>query len=174
MNIIGISGLAGSGKDTIADILCSKHRYIKVSLADVMKRFAMELWDIPKECLWGPSHLRGTELPVRVPGTGEALTVRKILQHLGTEGGRAIDSDVWVRYTMRIAKTLMTRVSGKYYADNEFFYTPESGLKTNILSGDFTSPKGVVIADCRFLNEISLIRDEGGLLLRVKRPGAGL
>ena len=34
--------------------------------------------------------------------------------------------------------------------------------------------KGVVIADCRFKNEINLLRNAGGKLVRVIRSGAGL
>jgi hypothetical protein len=171
MNIIGISGLAGSGKDTIADYLYFKHVYQKVSLADVMKRFVMEVWGVDKECLWGPSHLRGATLPVKIPGTDETLTVRKILQHLGTEGGRAIDNDVWARYAMRVAKTLILPhpLTGR----RDYVYTPEYGLK-QLHPDAQCGYAGVTIPDCRFVNEIKLIREEGGILLRVKRPGSGL
>jgi hypothetical protein len=162
MKIIAIAGLAGSGKDTIADILVNEHGYVKISLADVMKRFVRELWNIPDENLWGPSHLRSTELPIITP-SGDKLTVRKILQHFGTEGGRAIDHDVWIRYTMRIAQLILSNTKYHYSYLNGWY-----------LSDKDNTYQGVIVPDCRFINECEYIKAAGGILWRVKRPGAGL
>lgn len=58
MNLIGITGKAGSGKDTVADILCRNHGFVRVTLADVMKRFCKEIFGFADEQLWGPSEFR--------------------------------------------------------------------------------------------------------------------
>lgn len=60
MNIVGISGQAGSGKDTVADCFVD-NGYTKVSLADPMKRLAYNVFDFSEEQLWGPSERRNAE-----------------------------------------------------------------------------------------------------------------
>lgn len=191
MNIIGISGQAGSGKDTAADMLLAKEGFIKISLADPIKRFARELWDFSEQQLWGSSQYRNKpdeRYPITVPyfvigfgipdpGKVEYLTPRKVLQHLGTEGGRALDYDVWIRYSIKIATTLLT-------TKKEYCYSPSLGLQPYTQSypqGEFPTienfpeqVRAVVIADVRFKNEIQFIKQAGGKLIRVNRPGAGL
>jgi len=178
MNIIGISGLAGSGKDTAADMILQHKGIVKVSLADPIKRFAKEMWDFSDDQLWGQSQFRNAPDPRYEVKPGEFLTPRHVLQHLGTEGARAIDYDVWIRYTIRIAKTLLEAKPG------EFCYSSQEGLQSYIEQypqGEFERMEGfpekvkvVVIPDVRFKNEIQHIRGAGGIMLRVIRPGAGL
>ena len=56
--IVGITGLAGSGKDTAADFLVKNHGFVKVALADVLKRACKEFFAFTDEQLWGPSEKR--------------------------------------------------------------------------------------------------------------------
>lgn len=58
MNIIGITGAAGSGKDTVADILVKNHGFVRVALADPMKRFCKGIFGFTDEQLWGESEKR--------------------------------------------------------------------------------------------------------------------
>jgi hypothetical protein len=58
VNIIGISGFAGSGKDTVANFLLENDGFIKLSLADPIKRFAMDTWEFSEEQLFGDSKYR--------------------------------------------------------------------------------------------------------------------
>jgi hypothetical protein len=47
---IGITGLAGSGKDTIADIICKHFNYRKLSFAAALKNFCSQAgWDGNKD-----------------------------------------------------------------------------------------------------------------------------
>lgn len=55
--LLAVSGLAGTGKDTVADILC-KGSLVKVALADPLKRIARDVYDFSDEQLWGPSYKR--------------------------------------------------------------------------------------------------------------------
>jgi len=198
--IIGISGEAGSGKDAVGTAI-KKHAqthlkkiYQKVAMADPMKRICRDVYDFSDEQLWGPSEKRNEpdrryprgECPEcggkgdRVyedmpPGTpalqpcmmchGEKviyLTPRYALQQLGTEWGRDCYSDTWVSLIVRIAQTVLK---------GEGSYTQKWGL---MVPGDSLVVSGILVPDVRHLNEIKCIRDAGGTLIRVVRPGAGL
>lgn len=92
--------------------------------------------------------------------TGE-LTPRYVLQTLGTEWGRALDGDVWVKYAREQALRLLG-----------------GGLTYNRLEG-LTDVKGavppnfIVITDGRFANEVIRIKEVGGQAIQVIRPGSG-
>lgn len=100
--IIGLTGLAGSGKDTVADVLQAHHRFAKVLLADPVKRICQDVFGWSYERLWGPSQNRNEPDP-----DWDGLTARHALQTLGTEWGRAMHPDVWARRAIREAKTIL-------------------------------------------------------------------
>lgn len=56
--IIGLSGLAGSGKDAAADVLINEFNFARIALADPMKRFLSELFQFTDVQLYGPSEER--------------------------------------------------------------------------------------------------------------------
>lgn len=60
MNIIGVTGQAGAGKDEVAGRLVSKHGFAQLSLADPMKRFGLNVFGFDVIQLWGPSSARNT------------------------------------------------------------------------------------------------------------------
>lgn len=59
--ILGISGHAGAGKDTAADHLVEKYGFVKLSLADELKRWTRKSFGFTNEQLWGPSANRNAE-----------------------------------------------------------------------------------------------------------------
>jgi hypothetical protein len=170
--IIGISGLAGSGKDTAADFLVQDHGFVRVALADKLKRVCRDVFDFTEEQLWGPSSRRNEEdkrYPRRLNKDGsklEYLTPRYALQTLGTEWARDCYESIWTYDALRTAKVLLK--------DSSFHYNPQLGLQ-NCTAGSLCNirAKGIVIPDVRFKNEMELIRDAGGHLVRMKR-GNGL
>lgn len=60
MKLIAISGNAGAGKDTAADILVDDYEYVRISLADPIKRFGKRIFGFSDKQLWGPSEFRNT------------------------------------------------------------------------------------------------------------------
>jgi hypothetical protein len=147
----------------------------------------MDVWDFTEEQVFGPSQFRNAQDPRYEVSPGNFLNPRLTLQNLGTEGVRAIDNDAWIRYAIRTAKTLLSA------ANYELAYSPALGLVPYNSLRDIpydnygkgperfeTVPNfprkvlGVVVADCIFRNELKNIREAGGKLIRVIRPGAGL
>lgn len=90
------------------------------------------------------------------------LTPRYALQMLGTEFGRHCYEPIWVEYALRMAKNL-DGLPGR-------MYTAQRGLRATM----GPNLAGVAIPDCRFRNEILAVRNAGGKVIRIVRPGAGL
>lgn len=149
--IIGLVGHSGTGKDTVADYLVMKYKFVKVSLADPLKRICKDVFDFSDEQLWGSSEKRN--LP---DSRYKGLTPRKALQLLGTEWGRAVYEDIWVEKTLeRADATLKCNVG----------YDPSDGSSYGL-----SEPAGgVVIPDVRFQNEIDKISTAGGFIVVISR-----
>ena len=187
--IIGISGQAGSGKDTTADFLVKNNGFVKVSFADPLKRICKDVYDFSDEQLWGASEKRNepdkrypreiddpswdagdyfeaNRYGIECPKVIEHLTTRFALQILGTEWARNCYENTWVDYALRVAKKLS--VEGGYN------YDARLGLTHPWKPGDDVWKYHVVIPDVRFKNEITGIKNAGGKVVRIVRSGAGL
>ena len=170
--ILGILGLAGSGKDQTAKYLVEDHGFTVVSLADPHKRLTKDVFDFSAAQLWGPSEQRNqpdTRYPI---GGGQYLTARLALQRIGTEGFRHCYPDIWIEYAIRTAQEILDPVPGfntRYHQRAGITRTPvtEFPPPATILTG-------VVLPDVRFMNELDGIRRAGGKVIRVTRACAGL
>lgn len=196
MKLLGISGIAGSGKDTFAKFL-GPLGASNVALADPLKRIAKDVYDFTDEQLWGPSEERNKLDPryprehtwatstcsccgaVRFKSAYEEippcfLTPRYCLQLLGTDFGRHCYGNTWVDKCLRTAKTLL--------ADRRARYSFKTGIYERLETKDWIYEKAtddnrvklVTVSDVRFKNEIEAIQKAGGKVVRVRRPGAGL
>jgi len=139
VTLVGITGIARAGKDTLADCLASKPYDKKVSLAEPIKLGIATMLDIP--LVW--TNTDGVK-DSTVPGFN--FTLRKAMQTLGTEWGRALDENVWVDIAHK-----------KLKAHREWMLTLD------------VDDSVVVIPDIRFNNEAEWIRGEGGVVVKVDR-----
>lgn len=143
--IIGLSGYAGSGKDTAALGLITDG-WERRSFADVLRAFCYAQNPLVKRA--DEAFMGGYEyLPLRelVDEAGwerakvENPEVRELLQRTGTEAGRdVLGANVWVDAVM-----------------NNLPDAP------------------VVVTDVRFGNEYAAIKAAGGHVVRIERPGIG-
>jgi hypothetical protein len=192
--ILGLCGVAGAGKDTVADFLVAKRGCVKVALADPLKRICREVFNFSDDQLWGPSESRNAldlryrrfpdneyvsrEIDAQVLGFDSGpkfLTPRFALQQLGTEWGRRCYDNVWVEYALRVANALLSNdaiIRPTYSAKDGADYT--SADSAGRKPGNGGNVRGVVISDVRFKNEVDAIKAVGGYVWRVLRPGAGL
>ena len=84
--IIGLCGLIGSGKGTVADILVDEHKFEKISFADKLKDAVSVLFDWDREMLEGETSesrfWREQEDTFWTKETGRKITPRLVLQEL--------------------------------------------------------------------------------------------
>jgi len=148
--LIGLSGKARSGKDTLGDylvnILASKdEQYTLMAYADELKRKVAEDFNLSNEQLYGdlkeaPDNRYGKESGRFSSNPVEAFwSPREILQFMGTDVYRAIDDNFWVR-------KLFDKIDKMNYSN-------------------------VIVTDLRLPNEVEAINDRDGIHIRVIRPG---
>lgn len=152
--IIGISGYAGSGKDTVGKII--KDVYGDESweirkFAGKLKEITALILDIPIGFLEDPEYketLLGSEWDYEdEDGKLKTMKVRDFLQKIGTEGLRkGLHPNVWVNALM-----------AEYRPPKMSEYRPSKWI----------------ITDVRFPNEAKAIKDRGGCVIRVNRPDLG-
>ena len=149
--IIGISGKAGSGKDTAAKMLEVLYANPDISYEDFANRKyknftdiqVMHFADILKETVralfgigeWETNTQEGKKVTINWIGK----TVRELLQEVGQGLRDAIDPDLWI-------KALFANTEGW---------------------------SNYIIADVRYLNELEAIKERDGVLIRIDRNGAG-
>jgi hypothetical protein len=149
VQIVGILGFKGSGKDTVGDYLVRQHGFVLESFANPLKDVVSAIFG------WDRNLVEGS--------TTESRTWREIpdtwwedklnwsshpASHLG-------------RFTPRLALQLIgTNVLREHFDD---------GLWIKSLEARLQSHDRVVITDCRFSNECKLVRQNGGFLVQVQR-----
>jgi len=92
--VIGLTGYAQSGKDTVASILVGKYGYTRIAFADKIRDF---LYGINPMVACSPTgYLQDL---VNLVGWNEAKQepqVRRLLQDLGISARELIDENIWV------------------------------------------------------------------------------
>jgi len=140
--IIGICGLIGAGKDTVADYLVNIHQFRRESFAHTLKDAVAAVFGWDRELLEGRTKESRAWREQVDPWWSARLnmpdlTPRWVLQYWGTEvARRSFHNDLWIAsLENRLRKTT----------------------------------DDVVISDCRFPNEIQAIKAAGGAVVRVVR-----
>lgn len=91
--VIGLSGVARAGKDTVASLLTEHHGFQRRAFADALKKVLVALDPIVE-----PTGRRLSDLGLPMDQAKALPEVRSLLQRLGTEAGRhALGADIWVR-----------------------------------------------------------------------------
>lgn len=157
--LIAFAGKAGSGKDTAAAVLVDRCNFVKVALADEMKRICRDIFNFSTESLWGSSEKRNAVDSRYQRADGVGLTPRYALQKLGSEYGRHCYPDIWIDYLLGVYEQIQT---------GDFHYNPEVGL-THKLSSWIAPPTNVVVTDVRFLNELTKLKAAGGKVVLLER-----
>jgi hypothetical protein len=185
MAIIGISGYSGVGKDTVGTIIqyvncenpqssieemCANYSEYEYWLDEQsnweIRKFAGKLKDIAEHLTGIPIEKfedqefkktnLGPEWDYQIDefNTPTKMTVRDFLQKLGTDAMRmGLHDNVWVNALMAD------------YTSEESWLNTSLGEKPNVVYPNW------IITDVRFPNEAQAIKDKGGIIIRVDRPG---
>jgi adenylate kinase family enzyme len=143
--IIGICGLIGSGKNTVAEHLMEEHTFTPVSFAETLKDAAASIFDWNRDMLEGATAEARAAREVKDEWWSERLgfdvTPRYMLQFMGTEVMREkLHQDIWA---LSLERKLSKELANTWM--------------------DF------VISDVRFPNEVAMIRRLGGKIWHVRR-----
>jgi hypothetical protein len=139
--IIGVCGFIGSGKDTIADYLVNIHQFRRESFANTLKDACAAVFG------WDRTMLEGR--------TKQAREWREQVDEWWSKRLGQVITPRWV------LQYWGTEVCRRAFHDDIWIASLENKLRT--------SQDDVVISDCRFPNEISAIRAQGGIVIRVVR-----
>jgi hypothetical protein len=139
--IIGVTGFIGSGKDTVADYLCTFHGFKRVSFAASLKDAVSSVFGWDRELLEGSTKTSREWREQKDEWWSERLgmdiTPRWVLQVWGTEVCRNhFHKDIWVASV-----------------ENKLRQTKDN----------------IVITDCRFANEVESLKNVGATTMRINR-----
>lgn len=144
--IIGLIGLIGSGKGTVASELVTKYKFRQDSFASSLKDACAAIFDWPRAMLEGDTKESRDWREIVDPWWSEKLGIpnfspRLALQVIGTD------------------------VLRNHFHQDLWFITVENRIRKN-------PGQSVVISDVRFPNEIKFIQEQGGVLVRINRGPA--
>lgn len=141
MKLIGLTGKAGAGKDTLASLILEHTTGTTRAFADPLRRAAKEIFGLTDDQM--------TDRVLKeqvIPYWGKSP--RRLLQLLGTESVRDVfGTDTWVKNAdLRLQALERTEA--------------DEALPIEV----------VVWTDCRFPQEAEWIRANGGIVIEVRRP----
>ena len=95
--LVGLCGLAGSGKDTVAEILSRQNDFVTISFAGPIYKAISDITGLT------PRELKDRDIKEQpIPWLGKSPRV--LLQTLGTEWGREmVSDDIWIKIALRRA-----------------------------------------------------------------------
>jgi len=139
--IIGLTGYAQSGKDTVANILVERYGFTRVAFADKIREYLYETNPMYDSIVGEPLFVKDK---VDRDGWEEAKKsphIRRLLQNSGVAARKIFGDGFWVHEAM---KTMLK---------------------------DPRPDMNYVITDVRFLNEADMIKANKGQIWRIKRLG---
>lgn len=140
-NIVAINGTIGSGKDTFAEAFIN-NGYTKMSFAKNLKDTVSAIFG------WDREMLEGT--------TPESRKLREIPDPYWCE--KLERNDISPRW---ILQNFGTNVLRKYFHNDIWVFSLEKTMQS--IDGN------IIITDCRFSNELNMIRNNNGTIIEVQR-----
>lgn len=139
--ILGVTGLIGSGKDTVADYLCTFHGFKRVSFASSLKDAVSSVFGWDRELL-----------------EGSTKTSREWRERSDTWWSERLNMDITPRWVLQYWGTDVLR---NHFHTDIWVASVENKLRQ--------STDNIIITDCRFANEVDAIKRAGGITARVER-----
>jgi hypothetical protein len=140
--IVGITGLISSGKDTAADYLCTVHGFKRMSFASSLKDAIAAIFAWDRELLEGSTKASREWREQVDPWWAARLSIPELTPR-------------WV------LQQWGTEVARKSFHDDIWVASVENKLRN--------TKEDIVITDCRFANELTAIKNAGGITMRTHR-----
>jgi len=99
--IIGLTGYAQSGKDTVANILINQYGYIRVAFADRIRDFVFDANPIYTYVSNEPRYVRDLVEKVGWDEAKKNPEVRRLLQNIGVAARNIFGEQFWIDQAMR-------------------------------------------------------------------------
>lgn len=159
--IIGLTGLKGSGKDTVGAYLVKEHSFERRSFADSLKRSFAALFDIP---MWEIENWKNDDNVYITVGNKNTVDVDR--STLG-EASLMIPHDMWSPIREHTFREALQRYGTESHRDifGENFWVDQTLPVEGFYSG-----RSIVVTDVRFHNEAQRIKDIGGHVIKILRP----
>lgn len=156
VKLLGVCGRKRHGKDTVGEFLWQDFGFTPIGFADPIKRICMDIYGLSYDQCFG------TETDKETIDERWGLTPRYIMQKVGTEMGREVHKDTWVRYCF-------DKINMASRGEHVLIHIPERrGFFPASESGrDLTR---WVITDVRYPEEADSVRAHGGKVIKVFRP----
>lgn len=141
LKLIGLTGQAGCGKDTVANFLFNTQEFRILSLAAPIRRGIAAAFNIPMH------YMTDRQLKEQPLDQLCGKSPRYAMQTLGTEWGRnQICLDVWLKVAQ---------------ADIDYHQ--------RLVAANNLYLNGIVVSDIRFEGEAKWLRDQGGTIWHIRR-----
>lgn len=167
MEIIALSGFARSGKDEAARILVEEHGFVQVAFADKLRDMIYALNPIVAH----KSHALQVKRPDKVvslyvddetPATVDLpVYLQQVIDTYGWGGYKETEYGDEIR---RLLQRLGTEAGRQTLWDSIWIDAALTGFDENAR---------LVVSDARFFNEFDAVRERGGRVWRIERPGVG-
>jgi len=144
--IIGVHGFKQSGKDTLGKYLIDHHGFSRLAFADKVKESLKVIFNVRHEQLYGEDKDKNT------------LTQARWEDFEGIKKENKADEE------FLSARELMQTFA------TEVCRSKIPNIWVNYL--DLEGSDRIVVTDVRFENEAQFIKDNGGIIIKVDRPGA--
>lgn len=156
VKLLGVCGRKRHGKDTIGEFLWDGWDYTPIAFADPIKRICMDIYGLSYDQCYGGDEYK------EVVDERWGLTPRFIMQKVGTEMGREVHKETWVRYCFQ-------QIEMAQRGEHVLLHIPERrGFFPASESGRNLSQW--VITDVRYPDEAISVQGRGGRVLKAVRP----
>jgi hypothetical protein len=156
MEIIGLSGYARAGKDEVAKTLAKSHGFSHIAFADKLRAALLALNPIVSYVGWHDN--AGHRI---LPTEDTYVTVENVINAYGWDGYKSSEYEPEIR---RLLQRLGSVVGRQILGVNICVIAALTG---------WPDDAKIAVSDVRFPNEAQRIKDMGGVIWRVNRPGVG-
>lgn len=163
LDLIGFTGWKQSGKNTAAQILVDKAGFVPDAFADDMKAIVHDI-----EGMWVrvPAGVLSKDPARPLYKPEQFLPYQEAVGRLGLDNAKELVPDVRRILQTFATEAMRSRFGPSIWSDRVMARVAQRRA--------LTKPARTVVTDVRFPDEAQALRDAGGVLIRVVRPGQAL